>query len=79
MNEVEAHTIEQVITILRSYEPQKIEVSDDPRRLKFGWKIDRPEVWITVPLIEAKARWPKAVFELIMSEKGREAIGRAHV
>ena len=69
-----AHTFEQVIEIFKQYEPQQIHVADEPKILRIGWKIENPELHVTVRLGAAKALWPKAVFELCFSDGGREKI-----
>lgn len=68
------NSFEEVIEQLKQYEPQRIDIADVPKTLRLGWKIHRPEVHITVRFQNAKATWPKALFELAMSDGGREAL-----
>ena len=67
-------TFEDVIEIFKQYEPQQIRIADDPKRLMFGWKIEEPDLLVEARFAEAKARWPKAVFELSMTDEGREKL-----
>jgi len=68
------NSFEEVIETLKKYEPQHIEIADDPRTLRIGWKISRPELHLTVGFQNAKATWPKALFQLTMSMEGRKAL-----
>jgi hypothetical protein len=68
------NSFEKVIEELKQYEPQRIDIADIPKTLRFGWKIYSPEKHFTVRLESAKATWPKALFELAFAEKGREAL-----
>lgn len=71
---ITVYSIKEVIEILKLYPPQKIEIADQIRNLRIGWKISNPELHITIPLMEAKAIFPKALFELCMSDEGRKAL-----
>lgn len=73
MTQVMAHTVDDLLDILRAQEPQQIMIADEPKRLRLGWCLSYSDLLITTSLIEAKARWPKSIFELIMAEQGREA------
>jgi len=74
MKVITAHRFEDVIDVLRKYEPQKIEIANDPTTLRIGWKIVHEDVWITTALPEAKARWPESIYALALDEEGREKL-----
>jgi len=73
MKEVTATTFDEIVDEFRKYPKQRILPADMPFKLRAGWRIENPEVIVTIRIATIR-RWSSELLDLFKDEGGRERI-----